>query len=1217
MKILKIELQNINSLKSEIPIRIDFENEQFKDVGLFAITGSTGAGKTTILDAITIALYHNVPRFNNSKGALIDVVSHGANDAFSRVTFENDGVIYEAYWGMRLASKSGKKLSKAQEEVSLKNLTSDVTLASQKNNLKEEILKVTQLDYNQFLRSVMLAQGEFASFLTAKGPEKGKLLEQITGEEIYKKIGQGILDRKSKEENKLKDIQAKINSDDILSEETKIELLQKDTILDAEIIRLEKEVVSVQLAVNWYLNFKKFTVDAEKLEEASKVLNADFEHHKKDFELLEVNEKAGPFKEDIQNLNRNEKSTLEKINQSKILENQLIILKPQIEHIRVITKKQSAELENAEKEFGDWLPKFDLITTLDGKLKNEVNNSTKSKEKLTELIQQIALLKSEKAKLSAALSKKQASIKIGESYVIEHQFLEEVAAQISNWTTDLITLKGNKITLNENALIVIHKQKEVESTSAELKANTEILSKKLAEIIIVEKGIIAVQQQLAKHNLRDVLAEKDKFSMSKANWKQYQNLSEQHNKALKEKLGLVGKQKNASETLAAVKKEITVFEKEIQTQEKSVSDAEKIVGLEKSIAKYEEDRQDLIDGEPCSLCGSEEHPFAKHLEVIGVSKSEMELKKRKIKLKNLIASKTEFDKKEVQLQTAIDGFTQQIKSILEEVDAMKSKALKLNIDCDLTNLTRINSELNIAIEKIKVLDAQIKTVQGLQTQKDTLDTVLKDQKKATETLKTKDTAFKEKIKYANSEIIIKQKLIDNGAKACETLENSLQIKVAKFKYNVPSMEETNQFIHQIEKAISNYNSSQKKLESLKANVDVINTKLGNNYTQLETHLKTQLEYKEAIQKSDLTYTALKAERNSILPIELTVEVKRKILQAFKDQLAEKVKVSETELQKLLEIKHKDETLKAENIKNQTVLKEEFIVLSTFLEDQLENSDFKSKQEVENALLSQDDKLKYTKTKEGLQEKQLRLKTLKEANLKETEDLNTSKNFEISEAESKIALENLKSKKDEFVVVKGEIKESFRKDQEIKNRNQEIYKKIANQEAICAVWKELFQIIGNSKDAFNVYVQRLTLKHLLDLANVHLFKLNKRYSLKMEEAYKPKEELNFNLIDHYQTDQARLVDTSSGGEKFIISLALALGLSDLASKNVKIDSLFIDEGFGTLDNNTLETVISTLETLQSQGKLIGIISHVENLKERIPTQIKITKKSNGVSVVDML
>jgi len=196
-----------------------------------------------------------------------------------------------------------------------------------------------------------------------------------------------------------------------------------------------------------------------------------------------------------------------------------------------------------------------------------------------------------------------------------------------------------------------------------------------------------------------------------------------------------------------------------------------------------------------------------------------------------------------------------------------------------------------------------------------------------------------------------------------------------------------------------------------------------------------------------------------------------------------------------------------------------------------------------------------------------------------------------------------------------VKEALRKDKEIQNRNKETYKKITAQDEICGVWRELFKIIGNSQHAFNTYVQRLTLKHLLDLANVHLFKLNKRYSLKMEDSSNEKIGLDFNLIDHYQTDQVRLVDTSSGGEKFIISLALALGLSDLASKNVKIDSLFIDEGFGTLDKNTLETVISTLETLQSQGKMIGIISHVENLKERIPTQIMITKKSNGVSEVN--
>jgi exonuclease SbcC len=167
------------------------------------------------------------------------------------------------------------------------------------------------------------------------------------------------------------------------------------------------------------------------------------------------------------------------------------------------------------------------------------------------------------------------------------------------------------------------------------------------------------------------------------------------------------------------------------------------------------------------------------------------------------------------------------------------------------------------------------------------------------------------------------------------------------------------------------------------------------------------------------------------------------------------------------------------------------------------------------------------------------------------------------------------------------------------------------------WTTLMNVLGGSKHAFNTYVQRLTLQQLIQLANKHLFNLNKRYSLKLDEKYKKGEELSFKLVDHYQTDQLRYVDTSSGGEKFLISLSLAVGLSDLASNNVNIDSLFIDEGFGTLDSKTLDIVISSLETLQAQGKMIGIISHVENLKERIPTQIQVIKKSNGVSRIEIV
>ena len=1217
MKILKIELKNINSLKSDSSIVIDFENEQFKDVGLYAITGATGAGKTTILDAITIALYHNVPRFNGSKGTLVDVVSHGANDAFCCVTFENNKSIYEGYWGIRLVNKTGIALKNPIEIVSLKNLSAGKTLADQKRKYIEEVEKVTQLDYTQFLRSVMLAQGDFASFLTAKGPDKGKLLEQITGEQIYKKIGQGILDRKSNEENKLREIQSKINSDDVLTEERKIELTQKDKELDVQIVASEKEIGAIQGIVNWYLKSQELTNQSEKLEQDSKEVNADIEIHKTEFQLLDANEKAEPFAALIQNFNRNEKSTIEKSNQLKTLEEQLKLLRPKIESLSQLSKQQVAELQLANKEFADWLPKFDLITKLDGQLKSETDNKQKSKEKLDELIIEIKSLNVKKDDLSKKLTDTQLKITNDERFLRKNKFLEAVDLERSKWTSDLTTLKSNKETLNESSIFITQKTTEIEKATVVLKENKELLNKRATEIVEVDKEITRLNAELVKNNLSNLLREKDKLSKTESNWKLFKNFSEQNEKEEKELANALAQKKTFSTDLESVKKQIEAKVKEIANQVILVNDAQKIYDLEKSISKYENDRQNLIEDEPCGLCGSKEHPYTKNLESNGVSESQVELKTRTEKLDVLKAGKAELEISEVKLSTNIDGLTSQINSITEELKTILSKSKELVVDCNLKDLSKINIEISLISEKLVSLGLKVTAAQQLQTKKDELLKTYKEQSQSVDSLKTKDATLSEKIKNAKSEIDAKQKVIDGLTNTCTDLENELKTKLSKFNYELPSTDDTNSFIKEIEEDITAYYKAQKSLESLKSEVKVFKNNIENIGKYIETDIKTQNEYREIIKKSDDRSEKLNGERIGVLPQEITVESKRVSLQAAINQLSEKVESSKKGLQKLLDTKTEKKALKEGNKKEQNILNIESKTLKSELEAKIKNSVFESKQDIKKALLSNEDKLTYKQNRKQIEEKELRLKTLKETNLKAIEDLSKSKNFENSEAESKLTLKDLKIKRDGLSAKKGEIKEAFRKDQEIRDRNQEVYKKVDAQEVICNVWRVLFKIIGNSKDAFNVYVQRLTLKYLLDLANVHLYKLNKRYSLKMEETYKPKEELNFNLIDHYQTDQARLVDTSSGGEKFIISLALALGLSDLASENVKIDSLFIDEGFGTLDSNTLETVISTLETLQSQGKMIGIISHVENLKERIPTQIQVMKKSNGVSVVEIL
>ncbi len=1217
MKILKIELQNINSLKSENPIVIDFENEQFKDVGLYAITGSTGAGKTTILDAITIALYHNVPRFNGTKGTLTDVVSHSANDAFSRITFKNDTATFEVFWGIRIADKNGKKYKNPKEEVSLKNLSNGNILATQKRNLITEVIRVTQLDYNQFLRSVMLAQGEFASFLTAKGPEKGRLLEQITGEEIYKKIGQGILERKSKEDKILAEIQSKINAEDIITEENKVELLQKDKDLDTEIIKIDSEVKTTLEIVEWYAKLQKIVSETVQLELEAKDINLLIEKHKTELSLLDLNEKAAPFKDVLQNLKRTTLEVTEKTKQLEALENLLKTLKPEIEKLTQLTTKETEALHIADKDFANWLPKFDKITNLDSKIKNEVDNKQKTEVELDKLAKEIQLLNTEEINLNKVLATTTSAIKIDEAFVLENKFLKEVDLEISNWASEITSLKSKKETLKEATTFVIVKNEEIEKTKNRLNEGNKILETKNAEFKKTEKELVEITSQLSKNNLSNLLAEKTKLATKETNWKQFKQFSEQIIKLKKEQTNLLENQKIFFSKTADNKKQITAINKEIETQEKAVSDADKILNLEKSISKYETDRKNLIEGEPCGLCGSKAHPFTEHLVSIGVSKSELELQQRKEKLQLFNISKTELEKNEVVLNTEINTLIKRNTVINEELNVFQLKANQLEINCDLTNSTKIETEFKNITEQILALDKRIKKAQELQEVKNKLEESIKKQSQYLNQIQTGVATLTEKNKNATTEIEEKNKLITQLNISVIQLETSLKTKLKKFNFELPSIKNSNLFIEKLKNLIFQFNKKEKNLDQLKADIKLTNSKLESLNKQQETQLKIEKEHLTSINNCNTKINLLKKERVAILPIGISVENKREQLQAIKNNLSKKVEETKKQQQELLDSKNKQEALKLENIKEQELLKEKLKTIETTFNSQLKNSKFTIREDVEKALLTEQQQEQYIKNKKLIEDKQLRLKTLQEANLKAKKTLNSSKNFEITEAESKLTLVELKTKNSNLLTEKGKIVEAFRKDKEIRDRNKEIYKKIEVQVEICTIWKELFKIIGNSKDAFNVYVQRLTLKHLLDLANVHLYKLNKRYSLKMEESYKPKEELNFNLIDHYQTDQARLVDTSSGGEKFIISLALALGLSDLASKNVKIESLFIDEGFGTLDSNTLETVISTLETLQSQGKTIGIISHVENLKERIPTQIQITKKSNGVSTVKIV
>ncbi|BFU78708.1 exonuclease subunit SbcC [Arcobacter sp. 15-2] len=306
--------------------------------------------------------------------------------------------------------------------------------------------------------------------------------------------------------------------------------------------------------------------------------------------------------------------------------------------------------------------------------------------------------------------------------------------------------------------------------------------------------------------------------------------------------------------------------------------------------------------------------------------------------------------------------------------------------------------------------------------------------------------------------------------------------------------------------------------------------------------------------------------------------------------------------KELQLKQKNDELKVEK-------------LQTEFEKALVENDFKTPIDFESAILPKEKREELSLFCNSIDEKYNRYKTLQ---------IDTSKKLEMHKKQE-IKIRPFDEVIDELKVLDEKIDEiqksigSSEKELEIntqnRTKNEEKIKELEKKQEKFKVWVKLNDMIGSADgNKFAKFAQGITLDQLISLANHHLSILSSRYELKRSS--EQKQLLEIEVIDSFQGDVIRPVSTLSGGESFIVSLSLALGLSELASQKIAIDSLFLDEGFGTLDEDSLETALNALNLLQSSGKMVGVISHVEALKERIPLQIKVVPKGDGTSEVEI-
>ena len=418
------------------------------------------------------------------------------------------------------------------------------------------------------------------------------------------------------------------------------------------------------------------------------------------------------------------------------------------------------------------------------------------------------------------------------------------------------------------------------------------------------------------------------------------------------------------------------------------------------------------------------------------------------------------------------------------------------------------------------------------------------------------------------------------------------------------------FAKQLTKRKNNFERGEQKLVQQKNELEVINNNIQNLQNNL-TQLKQQLDNEEVI-ATDLNQrlNLLQTERNELFENKNPKQARTHFRKALntREVLFQKIQQEIVQNEKSLIANTQSKTAKGEQL---ATLENDLETVSKTIQTAISTLDFDDIKKLEQAILSnreaeqiEDEYQKLNKT--SIQKKQSLTDTKERLN-----KLQAKQQTDISISELDQMLDGLVFQQKENAENIGGIKEKLNHNDALKKQLEKHQDTIDKQQAAFEKWDELRQLIGSADGKkFRVFAQSLTLRKLSSLANRHLKQLNDRYFISMNE----KEILELDIVDRYQGDNQRSMSTLSGGESFLVSLALALGLSDLAGRNAQIQSLFIDEGFGTLDARSLDLVIQTLENLQSSGKTIGVISHVDALKERIYTQIQVVKQGHGFSTI---
>ena len=1197
MKILSIRLKNLASLAGEH--FIDFESEPLAHAGLIAIIGKTGAGKSTILDAMCLALFNKIPRLKDSDGKLLDVdgselltnspltvLRRGTGHGFAELCFvAQDQKHYLARWEIKRARENASgKLQSVQR--SLKCLTDGVVVADKTKAVETHIQQITQLSFEQFTRAVLLAQSEVTAFLKARDNERGELLEYLTNSSIFAKIGQLAFEKTKEVRLQREKLESVLGHIEIRSDEEIAELQQRFKQLQQHVQQLENEKNQFRQQQQWFEQRDKINKDiALKKQDYDLQLKAQ-ENIAKDRYLLSQLETFAEIRPIVFQQQQLQKTLQQLAPQIQQKHHEFSTLTTQFEQQKTLY----TQVETTLNQFQDFEQKHQNELTQVRKFVQErdyiAEEYKKTKIRLTQLESQQQPLIEQQQQLEQSIQNLSAQhtacleqlkhsaqyapldnglhahIQQLKQFIQQYQKVENTLGSIQQAQTQL---KQDQNTFN--SLITQF------GTTQQIEQRIEQQSKLKETQQIRLNQLDAIQQKLQHYfELKnEVLTQQNKFETVQ---KQAQQLEQRSRETEKD--------------YQAAKTEREKLQQVLQQQR--LLHAENIEHL----------RAELKHGEACLVCGSTEHPYRDDESQIS---------------KALYALQQQQELQAIQQE-------QQLFQLWQKAQQQFTQSH--------TEQNQLQQQLQQLNEKVKAHD-QVLQQQVSQTniQLDFSltehDITTKMQSLVLETSQTQQQLEKEllQLNQANKDQHVLNQNIQNILHQLQTIEHLQQQiqhivdclnaddKMAWSKHDVSISQHILQALQQRSQQLEHAESLIKQKEQINQQLNVLKTNLTGLTTQ-QTECAQQLKDIEIKGKQNTD-----AANQLIITMTGSAEIKANEWLQQHDQQRQQLQNQYQQLKQSFEQarqhfeqqKNVLEQLKAQQQQNhdalelcKTEITNWLAQHQNFTEDQLSELlaiSSTQEQQIRHAIQQAD---------RALSEANSALKTMQEqlnVHLQSEPNIQVEQLTELINANQEI-LQQTTDQRDQLKLQLEVHQQNLAKQKQFADQIQQIQQQEHR-------WNKISSLIGDSKGKeFRDLAQQYNLDILLEYANQQLAMLSQRYTLKRLD-----NSLSLAIIDHDMDGETRSVASLSGGESFLTALAISLAIANMASGSMKIESLFIDEGFGTLDASSLHMVMNALDQLQSQGRKVILISHIQEMHERIPVQIQVQPMGSGSSRIEVV